>query len=380
MDIPKSEYFERISKTRAIMATKGIDAMIVYSFRFNAVRYLCGFYPDYSVSNAGLLVLPRDGEPTLFTRVPAHLDTSKKLAVISDVRVCRGSSMGAGELDTLAEDAINVLADHGLRKGTIALAGYVPERGIEWPLRRLLTDAKIVEGNDVLDSLRQIKSENEIALVKKSAEIGNKAYEEALDAVKEGVPEAKIAAVAEHKMLEESAEAAHVHYGMLEGSKRYHVPFDRKIKEGDRYILEVIPRYKGYTTETVGTYAVGESPRDLQELFDEARAAYFRVSEYIRIGETTIGGLVRDVTKSLKKLPAKQSGWFRLGHGMGLDNLEKPDSLSENDETVIKPGMVLAVHPYYQITGLTQMIWGGTFIAEKSGAKPYADAGKGLIV
>lgn len=380
MEIPKFEYHERIDKTKQAMAARGLDAIVVYSFRFNAVRYLCGFYPDYSVSNAGLLILPTDGDPTLLTRVPGHIDTSRKLSIIDDVRVCKGSSMGAGDLDSLAEDCIKILSDHGLQRGKIGLAGYIPERGIEWPLRKLMKDAELVEANDILDSLRQIKSENELKLCAKSAEIGNKAYDVALDIVREGLPEEKLVMVAENAMREEGVEAAHVHFGGLEGSKRYHLAFDREMKRGDRYIFEVIPRYKGYTTETVGTFAVGESSQEIQDLFQDARQAYYGVSDLVKPGQTTIGELVKQVTKSLKKLPPKNSGWFRLGHGMGLDNLEKPDSLSENDPTLIRNGMMLAIHPYYQITGLTQMIWGGTYLVENDKAKPYANTKSRFII
>ena len=371
MEIPKSEYLERIRRTKAAMTTEGLNALLVYSLKFNAVRYLSGFYPDYSVSNAGLLILPLEGEPTLLTRVPAHIDTSRRLAVIDDVRVCRGSSMGAGELDTMAEDCAKILGEHQADHGRIGLAGYVPERGIEWPLRRFLPEATLVEANPILDTLRQIKSQNELELCKKSAEIGNKAYDAALDAAKEGFWEPRLVTVAEHTMREEGAEAAHVHFGMLEDSKRYHIAFERMMKRGDRYILEVIPRYKGYTTETVGTFAIGDATAELRELFSDAFDAYHRAAELIEVGRTTIGGLVTKVTSSLKKLPPKQSGWFRLGHGMGLDNLEKPDSLSEDDQTVIQPGMVLAIHPYYQITGLTQMIWGGTYVFDQQRGRPY---------
>lgn len=354
------------------MGAMSIDALVVYSFRFNAVRYLSGFYPDYSVSNSGLLVVPRDGEPTLFTRVPGHIDTSRRLSVLSDVRVCKGSTTGSGDLDALAEDCVELLADRGLARGVIGLAGYIPERGIEWPLRRLLDNrAKIVEGNQILDSLRQIKSENELKLTMKSAEIGNRAYDAALDSVREGLWEPKLSSTAEHEMLEQGAEAAHVHFGMLEGSKRYHVPFERNMKRGDRYILEVIPRYKGYTTETAGTFAIGEAPDELKEIHDDATTVYYGAADLIEPGVTSFGSLVKSVTLSLKKPPPRDGGWFRLGHGMGLDNLEKPESLSESDDAIIKPGMVLAIHPYYQVPGLTQMIWGGTYLINGDGAEAY---------
>ena len=277
-------------------------------------------------------------------------------------------------MDAMVEDCTKILSELGLSRSTIGLAGYAPERGIEWPLRQALGGATFVEANWIIDDQRRVKSEAELQLCAKSAEIANTAYDASLNAVCEGLWEPKLVSIAENAMREGGAEAAHVHFGVLKGSKRYHVPFEREMSRGDVYILEIIPRYKGYVTETVGTFAVGEASNELQELYDDARQAYEGVAELVEPNRTTIGTLVNSVTQSLRKMRYKESGWFRLGHGMGLDNLEKPDSLIEGNQEIIKPGNMLAIHPYFEVTGWTQMIWGGTYIMERDRAVPYAKA------
>jgi len=358
--IPKEEFTTRVKTARERMKEQGLDALAVYSYKSAATKYLSGYSPRWSVTNAALYTLPIDGEPMMLTRLQFHLPTVLREAVIPNVKVCGAARLGTTPMDAMAEECAAFLKDQGKNEGKIGLVGYAPEMGIELPLRKALPKATFIDANPLLDAMRRIKTENELRLIARSAEASTYAMGEAMLVAKAGVHEQEVYMAAESAMRRKGASAVHLFFGTVKDTKTYHRPVDRRLEKGDIGRIEGIPEVGGYCAETTGHFAIESAPPELKAKFEEVVQAHFATADYMQPGRT-----IGEVVEYMKTIGSEVSR--RLGHGMGLDNIESPETIREGDKTVIEPGMVFSIHPHLRVEQFTDIVWGGTVIITKKG-------------
>jgi Xaa-Pro aminopeptidase len=360
-EIPKAEYETRVKTVKEKMKEQDLGALAVYSYKSAATKYLSGYSPRWSVTNAALYLLPVDGEPLMLTRLQFHLPTVLREAVIPNVKVCGAARLGTTPMDAMAEEGAAFLSEQGKNEGKIGLVGYPPELGIELPLRKALPKAAFVNANPLLEAIRRIKSENEIRLITKSAAASTYAMGEAMQAAKAGVFEQEVLIAAESAMRRKGASAVHLFFGTVKDTKTYHRPVNRRLEKGDIARIEGIPEVGGYCAETTGHFAIESAPPELKAKFEEVVNAHFATVDYMQPGRT-----IGEVVVYMKTIGSEVSR--RLGHGMGLDNIESPETIQEQDKTVIEPGMVFSIHPHLRVETATDIVWGGTVIVTKKGA------------
>lgn len=360
--IPKEEFDARVKRCKEKLRAAGLKGLLVYSYKSGATKYFSGFSPRWSVTNAALYILPLDGEPLMLTRLQFHLPTVLRESVMDNVKVCGAARLGTTPMDSMAEECAAHLAKQGITEGKLGLSGYAPELGVEAPLMKALPKVTFVDANEMVERLRQVKSENEVRLITKSAEIAGYAWEEAMSLAQPGHWEQDVLQEAEYRARKKGATGTQVFFGHVKDGKTYHRPVRRRLEKGDVVRLEVIPEYQGYWTERVSYAAVESSPAGLKESFDGVVQAHFMVVDYMQPGKT-----IGDVVEYMKK--AGSGVHKRLGHGMGLDNIERPETISEQDKTVMEPGMVFAIHPNADVPVYGSLTWGGTVIVTKNGAR-----------
>ena len=89
----------------------------------------------------------------------------------------------------------------------------------------------------------------------------------------------------------------------------------------------------------------GEPKKELRAAWELDIKAQRLAAEKLRPGNTG-GDVMRAINDALKG--STYTGAARgSGHGVGLDIIERP-FLSLDDETVLKPGMVVAIHPVFE--------------------------------
>jgi Xaa-Pro aminopeptidase len=119
----------------------------------------------------------------------------------------------------------------------------------------------------------------------------------------------------------------------------------QQIKSGDTYHLYPEPQASGgYWMQFGRLISFGQPNRELQAEWELDMKAQERAAEKLKPGNTG-GDVMRAINDALKG--SKFTGAVRgSGHGVGLDIIERP-FISLDDETVLKPGMVIAVHPVF---------------------------------
>ena len=156
---PPEEFESRTALAQQLMATAGVDALIVSTEP--EVRYFTGFHTPFwqSPTRPWFTVVPAEGKPVAV--IPSIGGPSMSATWIDDVRTWSSPRPDDDGVTLLAE-TVRELAGDGARVGTPT----GPETHVRMPLadvdrlRALLGD--FVDATDVVRSLRMVKTEREI--------------------------------------------------------------------------------------------------------------------------------------------------------------------------------------------------------------------------
>jgi Xaa-Pro aminopeptidase len=192
------------------------------------------------------------------------------------------------------------------------------------------------EPSNIIHELKMVKSPEEISLVEKGVEMVDKAYETCIEFAQTGKTWNDI-----------TSEVCKVLY-QWEAEDIGGYPLSRSnkaIKSGDSYNLYPEPQASGgYWIQFGRLISFGEPEKELQAAWELDIKAQEQAAEKLRPGNTgaDVMKAINDTLKGSKYTGATRSS----GHGVGLDIIERP-FLSLDDETVLKPGMVVAIHPIF---------------------------------
>jgi Xaa-Pro dipeptidase len=169
----REEYAERQARTIAAMTDAGLDGLLM--FRQESMFYLTG-YDTFGYVFFQCLYLGADGAMTLLTRSP-DLRQARHTSTLEDIRVWVDRD-GA----TPAEDLKAILDEHGCRgrKLGIELEAY-GLTGRSWRMVEATLDSfcTLDDASELVSRLRVVKSPAEMAYVRRAAELGDAALDEA---------------------------------------------------------------------------------------------------------------------------------------------------------------------------------------------------------
>jgi Xaa-Pro aminopeptidase len=257
----REEYARRLAAMRAKMRER--DAELVLVDEAEHLAYLTGF--DRSATRYQACAIPLEGEPVMFLRAldePSFLERSwlTDRVTISDW-----------------EDPVAVIARELNRRGwanrRIGLevdSNYLTVR--RWQaLTAAFPAASFVDFGEVLRELRLRKSPDEVALLRRAANIADRALVAAVTAAGEGRNEREAAAAASRTFLELGADSPRV--GVVTSGSRatsLHGGLgSHRLERGDLLHMELVPQVHGYSARIMRPTAIGAaSPTQV----DTARA------------------------------------------------------------------------------------------------------------
>ncbi|MBV8150292.1 MAG: aminopeptidase P family protein, partial [Candidatus Eremiobacteraeota bacterium] len=225
---------------------------------------------------------------------------------------------------------------------------------IEPPLWFELEKHKIAirDGQQVMHDAREIKSHDEILLLSTSAALVDGAYQDIAEALKPGVRENQIVALATKKLYELGADDVES-INAVSGERCNPHPHnfsDRLIRPGDQAFFDIMSAFNGYRTCYYRTFNVGRATPSQRDAYKKAREWIDASIELIRPGVTT-DRVARVWPKAEEFGFSSEMEAFGLqfGHGVGLALHERPviSRLNSLDHPMeIKEGMVFALETY----------------------------------
>src|SRR5947209_3794663 len=212
---------------------------------------------------------------------------------------------------------------------------------------------KVVDGQQLMQQARLIKTEDEITLLNTACMMVDAAYEELYRAMRPGFRENEcVALVAKvlYDMGSEHVEGVNAISGER-ASPHPHVYTDRALRPGDPAYFDVLHSYNGYRTCYYRTFAIGSASAAQVDAYRRCRAYLDEAISLVRPGATT--DQIARVFPAAPEFgfPDEEAAFaLQLGHGVGLSIWEKPvisRLIAPEHADVIQEGMVFALETYW---------------------------------
>ncbi len=354
--LPTRELERRWALIRKAMEDRGVDVLLAQAnndFMGGYVKYLT----DLPATNGYALtvIFPRDDSMTVIGQGAFGLDL--KLPGEGDgLRRGVGRLMGvpsyASAHYTAGYDAeLAAKALDAYRGATIGMLGTaaISFALVDGLMRGVLSKAKLIDASGLVDPIKAVKSEDELSFVRRTALAQDAAMEAAFNAMRPGMTELQVAAVAEHAGHDAGSEQGlFLSFSAPAGSPgqiaNRHSQ-GRVLEEGDQFSLLVENNGPGgFYCELGRTAVLGkatEEMRDHQAFVLEAQEFCTRLlvpgAEPASIWER-YNEFMREHGR-----PEERRVHF---HGQGYDMVERP--LVRFDETMpIAANMYFALHPAF---------------------------------
>jgi Xaa-Pro aminopeptidase len=355
--ISRAEHKDRIERIRSLMRRRRIDAL--YLVNPTRILYATGF-SHISTERPVALVIPR--EAGLFFMAPRlEYDHIREECQFADEVYTYPDYPGKTHPMRLFA---RFISDKGLASKLIATdspdgaAGGYGYRGPS--LKDLLSKAKFVDGRDIVDNLRLVKSSQEIRLLKESARWSEVAHDILLENAKSGVHDTLAAVKSSYEALAKMLRKLGQRYVQLRialspvvvgfrgqvgtGSAIPHAVYTKdKIRKGDVLVTEAGVEVAGYTAELERTVIVGKPSAKAKKYFEVMTQAQDAALHEFRPG-IPCSRVDEAARKSVEASGLGDALRHHTGHGIGLDGHEPP-WLDPGDRTIIRQGMVFSCEP-----------------------------------
>ena len=183
-----SEYQTRIDAARASMSEQGLDGLMM--FAQESMYYLTG-YDTFGFCFFQCLFLGADGKIALLTRLP-DLRQARHTSMLDDIRVWTDERGARPE--TQLRDMLEDLDARGKRLG-IEYDSYgltaLNGKAVDAALDGFCT---LEDASDLINRIRVVKSDAELAYVRRAGELGDAALQAGLDVTSAGADEGDILA------------------------------------------------------------------------------------------------------------------------------------------------------------------------------------------
>ncbi|MGL4382649.1 MAG: aminotransferase class I/II-fold pyridoxal phosphate-dependent enzyme [Bacilli bacterium] len=229
--------------------------------------------------------------------------------------------------------------------------------------------------------LREIKSKNEIALIKKAVAITDAAFTHIKSFIKVNHSELDIAHELTRFMQSQGALKESFDIVVASGLNSafpHHKASHKKIAENDVVVIDFGCIYQLYCSDMTRTIFIHQGAPQLKELYNIVLQAQKEAIAAIKPGLKC--HVIDDKARQfITKAGYGQYFNHNLGHGIGLEVHEKP-TFAINDETILKPGMILSVEPGIYIEGLGGIRIEDLILVTQDGCEVLSKSSKQLTI
>ena len=347
---------ERLARARQHLQESEIGALLC--FDMNNIRYITATHiGTWAVDKLNrFCLLPQNDEPVMwdFGSAARHhelycpwLGEGRSRAGISTLR---GAMLPeSGRAQDVARKIRIELEERGLLNEPLGVD--VIELPVLFALQK--EGIEVVDGQQLMQSVRMIKTQDEITLLSTACMMVDAAYEELYRTMRPGIKESECVGVVSkllHDLGSEQVEGVNAISGER-CNPHPHVYTDRVLRPGDPAYFDIIHSFNGYRTCYYRTFAVGSASHALVDAYKRCRDYLDESISLIKPGVTT-GEVVEVWPKAQEFGFPDEEACFALqyGHGVGLSVWEKPvfsRLVSLDHPEIIQEGMVFALETFW---------------------------------
>ena len=382
-----AEYARRLALTAARMEEVGLDALFVEDP--SNMAWLTGYDGWSFYVHQGVIVIP--GEDPLWWGRGQDGNGALRTVWMAEDRILPYADTFVQSTERHPmQDLAARLAERGLGTARIGVEmdNYYYSAKAHAALTAALPDATFVDATALVNWLRGVKSDEEIAFMRRAARISERMVDIALERVEPGLPKNELVA----EILAEQVRGADGHWGDYAAivpllpsgvdASAPHLTWDgRPFATGEATFFELSGCYRRYHAPLCRTVFLGTPPPEMLNAEAALVEGLEAGLEAARPGNTA-GDVARALFGALRRAGIEREA--RCGYPIGLsyppDWGERTASFRPEDTTVLKPGMTFHFMP-----GLWMKDWGleiteSILIRESGPAECLCDRPRALTV
>jgi Xaa-Pro aminopeptidase len=327
--IPQSEFDARIQTLQARLKAEGLDAALVHGYECDCayVRYLSNFWPTFET--AGVYV-PAEGTPVLLVGPESEKYAASRSAIPTilrmDVYAESAEPNFPGETFPTFKDVIEKATPGRMPKKIGVIGWAVMNLPVYLRLCEELPGVEVVKACQLLVDQRQIKSENELRLLRRAFEISELAIDSILEEIKPGMTELQVIGIAQREIYLNGGEyEGHALYCFSGENTNSGIsrPSHRVIGENELIQLNIGARVAGYSSSVGLPFSIGALPEEQQRVLEFGLEAHQKTMDLMQAGKEA-GAVVREYEVWVRERGFGDYLMYGPCHGLGMMEVEKP--------------------------------------------------------
>lgn len=350
----------RVNNLREQMKSEGISSFLITS-PYN-LRYLTGFTGTTGLALIGL-------EEAFFITDFRYTEQAAKQCVGFEI------VKNVGPILEVVADLVESknIENLGFEESFVPFKQYVELEG--------LLEVDLIPVSGMVEELREVKDEEEIAIVEKACEIADKAFSHILTYIKPGMTEIQVANELDFYMRSLGASSVSFETIVASGLRSampHGVASEKVIEQGDMITIDFGCYYNGYVSDMTRTISLGEPSDKLREIYNVVKEAQQKVLDVAKPGMTGVelDAVARDYIAS--KGYGEAFG-HSTGHGIGLEIHEGPN-VSKLAEKAFVPGNIITNEPGIYLPGIGGVRIEDDMLVTGNGIKRLTHSEKELII
>ncbi|NRQ50576.1 M24 family metallopeptidase [Aeromicrobium stalagmiti] len=292
-------------RSRLVAALADRDLAGLFVTNLVNVRYLTGF-----TGSNGAILVPVEGEPVFLTDGRYRDQAAAELPDVEHV---------------ITRDLLGGMAER-TAPGTYGIESHTMSVDAHARLAELAPALTLRGAGRVVESLREVKDDVEVAALRRACEISTRALQTVIEGRLVGRTERDVARELEGTMLDLGAEAVAFDTILASGPNTaipHHSPTDRVLAAGDLLKADFGARVDGYHADCTRTVVLGRADAWQREVYAAVQHSQAAGVELLREGVEVAA------SDAAARASLESSGWLEafttgLGHGVGLEIHEDP--------------------------------------------------------
>jgi Xaa-Pro aminopeptidase len=240
---------------------------------------------------------------------------------------------------------------------------------------------KLVGTQNLIEKLREVKSNEEVSVITKAAQITDQVFQKILPKLKAGLREQEV----EAKIRTESAKLgasgqsfAPIVAAGKHSSIPHHLTSNYRLRLGDVVLIDFGAKWSGYCSDMTRTVFLKKPTSKQKEVYDLVLKAQEVAIKGIKPGMT---GAQADkfARKIIERAGFGENFLHSLGHGVGIE-VHDGLRLVPKNKVVLRPGMVFTIEPGVYLPGKFGVRIEDLVVMKDDGVKVLSKSPKDLLV
>ena len=348
-------YKRRVGSLRATLRKKGLDGLLVR--KDENIRYLSGF----SAQDSARLIVTRG-----------------RNVLVTDARFKEAAEKKAGEFDLkITERSPYDALKEALKKEKVSSLGFESDHTCYtsyYGLKANLKKVALLPTRGLIESLRAVKDDGEISLIKKAVSITGKAYLHAKKIIKPAMTGGSLSAAIDNQMRLNGALGPAFRTIVAQNPYSSHPhaePTEKAFGKNSVVVIDTGAVYKWYNSDLTRMLFLGRISTKFKHIYNILKAAQQKAIDTIAPG-IKISAVDRAARQYIAGKGYGRDFLHGLGHGVGLEVHEGPN-ISGTNKGVLLQGMVFTVEPGIYIPGRGGLRVEDMVLVTKNGCEVLTD-------